>query len=387
MREQLSDLYLGARWMRDGDPLLQRRSRAARCERRPETYDAGRAGAATAPSRAAAAIGLAQHAHFAAANYARGAAVGGARPARSPRRSAASPASHRARGAAAGGARRRSASRITFGALCATCVEEGIAQRRQCAARIVHPSVEAFLAVGELERAERLARIADERAAGRLRAAVVPGRRSATCATRLGPAHWAEAERSWSRAPVGLARSHRRRARPQRWRLLGARPPRPGAGQRERAAPPARRAARRELLAATLGLRPLSAPRRRDCADRAACVHARRSPASVRARRDAVAAASAQGCWSSATTDAWRQLRRTCAICSMRVAQERRHRQRQHLGGAALGDREGAGGVAERAEALLQVQRPRVVDRRCRRRARRAPRAARRGPAARTAYW
>jgi hypothetical protein len=59
--------------------------------------------------------------------------------------------------------------------------------------------VETLLAIGDVPLAERLARIAEERAAGRLRvlyAALALG----DAALRRGPSQWAEAERSLARA-------------------------------------------------------------------------------------------------------------------------------------------------------------------------------------------
>ena len=81
-------------------------------------------------------------------------------------------------------------------------IEQGYAARSDMAVKC-YLVVEAFLAIGEVDRARRFAEIAYEHAGGRLR--------QAWCATalgdimlRLGPRHWVEAER-WYQQALGLA--------------------------------------------------------------------------------------------------------------------------------------------------------------------------------------
>jgi class 3 adenylate cyclase/tetratricopeptide (TPR) repeat protein len=81
-------------------------------------------------------------------------------------------------------------------------IEQGYAARSDMAVKC-HLVVEALLAIGEIARARRFAEIAYEHAGGRLR--------QAWCTTalgdimlRLGPGHWAEAER-WYQQALGLA--------------------------------------------------------------------------------------------------------------------------------------------------------------------------------------
>jgi len=80
----------------------------------------------------------------------------------------------------------------------AEAIEEGVSQGGN-ALLTIHIVVEMLLSVGEVGWAEKLARLAVERAAGRLRvifAALALGE----VATRRGPSQWAEAERSFTRA-------------------------------------------------------------------------------------------------------------------------------------------------------------------------------------------
>jgi class 3 adenylate cyclase/tetratricopeptide (TPR) repeat protein len=80
----------------------------------------------------------------------------------------------------------------------AETIEEGIRQGGN-ALLTVHVMVETLLALGDVVWAEKLARLAAERAAGRLRiifAALAFG----SAATRRGPSQWVEAERSFGRA-------------------------------------------------------------------------------------------------------------------------------------------------------------------------------------------
>lgn len=81
-------------------------------------------------------------------------------------------------------------------------LEEGI-QRGGNAIVSIQPIVDAFLALGELGRAERVARLAHERAAGRYRQ-LLAGAALADVLVRLGPASWVEAERLIDRT-TGLA--------------------------------------------------------------------------------------------------------------------------------------------------------------------------------------
>ncbi|MGH7786141.1 MAG: ATP-binding protein, partial [Candidatus Binatia bacterium] len=84
----------------------------------------------------------------------------------------------------------------------ADAIEEGVGQGGNILLSIYH-IVETFLALGDVRRAERVARLAVDQAAGRLRemlAAIALGEAT----TRLGPAHWGEAERAFERG-LGLA--------------------------------------------------------------------------------------------------------------------------------------------------------------------------------------
>jgi class 3 adenylate cyclase len=81
-------------------------------------------------------------------------------------------------------------------------LEEGI-QRGGNAIVSIQPTVDAFLALGELGRAERVARIAHERAAGRYRQ-ILAGAALADVLVRLGPSAWPEAERLVDRT-MGIA--------------------------------------------------------------------------------------------------------------------------------------------------------------------------------------
>lgn len=107
----------------------------------------------------------------------------------------------------------------------AETIERGIEQGGN-ALLTVHVIVETLLALGDVARAERLARIAEERAAGRVRA-LYAALSVGDAAIRRGPAQWAEAERSLGRAlalsdAIGL-RSARALALIARGRLASAR--------------------------------------------------------------------------------------------------------------------------------------------------------------------
>ena len=90
---------------------------------------------------------------------------------------------------------------VTLGAL-ADRLQDGIAQGGNMLMAI-QPVVESLLGLGELKRAERVARIAVERAAGRYRFLLALAA-LAEVLVRRGPAAWAEAERTIDRAQ-GLA--------------------------------------------------------------------------------------------------------------------------------------------------------------------------------------
>lgn len=81
-------------------------------------------------------------------------------------------------------------------------LEEGI-QRGGNAIVSIQPIVDAFLALGELGRAERVARVAHERAAGRYRQ-LLAGAALADVLIRLGPSSWVEADRLIDRT-MGVA--------------------------------------------------------------------------------------------------------------------------------------------------------------------------------------
>ncbi len=80
----------------------------------------------------------------------------------------------------------------------ADSLEEGVALGGNMM-MVVQPLIDAYLGLGELKRAERVARLALDRAAGRQREAVAAAA-LADVLVRLGPATWAEAERTVDRA-------------------------------------------------------------------------------------------------------------------------------------------------------------------------------------------
>ncbi|HSP97702.1 MAG TPA: AAA family ATPase [Candidatus Dormibacteraeota bacterium] len=90
---------------------------------------------------------------------------------------------------------------VTIGTL-GDLLEEGI-QRGGNAIVSIQPIVDAFLALGELGRAERVARVAHERAAGRYRQ-LLAGAALSDVLVRLGASAWAEAERHIDRT-MGIA--------------------------------------------------------------------------------------------------------------------------------------------------------------------------------------
>ncbi|MBX3028071.1 AAA family ATPase [bacterium] len=90
---------------------------------------------------------------------------------------------------------------VTVGAV-GDLLEEGI-ERGGNAIVSIQPIVDAFLALGEIGRAERVARLALERAAGRYRQ-ILAGAALADVLVRLGPSAWAEAERLVERT-MGVA--------------------------------------------------------------------------------------------------------------------------------------------------------------------------------------
>jgi tetratricopeptide (TPR) repeat protein len=107
----------------------------------------------------------------------------------------------------------------------ADAIEQSIAKGGN-ALLYVHSVAEALLAVGEVKRAERMARTAVELAGGRYRV-LLCGIALADVLSRLGPAYWAEADRAFERA-LALAdsvasRSSRAHALLGRGRLATAR--------------------------------------------------------------------------------------------------------------------------------------------------------------------
>jgi class 3 adenylate cyclase len=187
-----SDLYLATRWLQDGvrfdrddfEPALRG------CN---ETY----ALAVQAPNRTvqSGAASLLAQIHFGRGNYAE-----------SRQWAERSQSTAEAIGNTAGihrGLALALAARAALGeplnfARHAGTIEEGVAQGGN-ALLTIHVMVETLLGLGEIGWAEKLARLAAERAAGRLRvifAALALGE----VATRRGPAQWAEADRSFARA-------------------------------------------------------------------------------------------------------------------------------------------------------------------------------------------
>jgi class 3 adenylate cyclase/tetratricopeptide (TPR) repeat protein len=191
-RTASSDLYLATRWMRSGVLSYQDAFDAA-MEEASHTY----ALAVQAPNRtvqSGAAAVLAQ-VEFGRANYTQ-ARLWAER----------SLTTAEAIGSAAGvhrGLALSLAARAALGepipiARHAESIEEGLASGGN-ALLTVHVLIEALLTVGETVRADRFARIAEDRAAGRLRmlyAALAAGE----AAVRRGAAQWADAERSFARA-------------------------------------------------------------------------------------------------------------------------------------------------------------------------------------------
>ena len=228
-REQLSDLYLGARWMQDRIRFYSDDLDAGAAIGARETYElAVQAGNRTIQSF----VGHRPGAHVATCADSRTRRSVG-RIAASSRRGDRQPRRHPPR---RGGWPWRRA--VDLGdphpmSRYADVIEEGIHTGGNLLLSI-GLAVESFLAVGDYKRAERMARKAYELAAGRLRemlCTVALG----DVAQHLGPAHYAEAA-SWyeralslaralgSRSGLALASSRRRRPRPGAGQYGGQRP-------------------------------------------------------------------------------------------------------------------------------------------------------------------
>jgi class 3 adenylate cyclase/tetratricopeptide (TPR) repeat protein len=197
-RDQLSDLYLGARWMRD-KILFCSDELAAGLESAPETHElAVRAGNRTIQTLSASGLG-----HV---SYLRGQPQEAKRWADRALEIAEAIGSI---GAIHHAAAIALAARVDLGdphpmARYADVIEEGIHTGGNLLLSI-GVAVESFLAIGDHKRAERMARKAYDLAAGRLRemlCAVALG----DVSQHLGPAHYAEAA-SWYERALSLARA------------------------------------------------------------------------------------------------------------------------------------------------------------------------------------
>jgi hypothetical protein len=191
-----TDLYLSTRWMRDG-VLLQRDEFDAAERESTETY----ALAVQAPNRtvqSGAASVLAQ-VHFARAEYEE-ARQWAERSLTTAEAIGSYAGVHR--GVALAFAARVALREPVDITRDVETIEQGISQGG-IALLSIHVVVEALLTLGDVNRAEKLARIAVANAAGRLRvlfAAVALGE----VATRRGPSQWGEAERNFTHG-LGLA--------------------------------------------------------------------------------------------------------------------------------------------------------------------------------------
>ncbi|MGD0948538.1 MAG: adenylate/guanylate cyclase domain-containing protein [Candidatus Binatia bacterium] len=195
-KDRLSDLYLSARYMRDSLRCMCDDLEGAE-QGVTETYEqAVRASNRTVQSLAASILAWV---HFARAQY--GEARRWADTSLEVAEVIGNVATIRTAAALALAAR-ASAGEAVGPSRYIELIEQGYAARSDMAVKC-YLVVEAFLAIGEADRARRFAEIAYGHAGGRLR--------QAWCATargdimlRLGPRHWAEAER-WYQQALGLA--------------------------------------------------------------------------------------------------------------------------------------------------------------------------------------
>ena len=195
-KDRLSDLYLSARYMRDSLRYMCDDLKGAE-QSVTETYEqAVRASNRTVQSLAASILAWV---HFARAQY--GEARRWADTSLEVAEVIGNVATIRTAAALALAAR-ASAGEAVAPSRYLELIEQGYAARSDMAVKC-YLVVEAFLAIGEVDRARRFAEIAYGHAGGRLR--------QAWCATalgdimlRLGPRHWTEAER-WYQQALGLA--------------------------------------------------------------------------------------------------------------------------------------------------------------------------------------
>jgi len=195
-REALSDVYVSTRWMRDG-VIQSSDDYSAAFAHATETFElAQRANNRTTQSGSASVLA---QVHMARAEYSLARKWAGISLEVSEQIGSLAGV-HRGE-ALLLAARVALGEMVTLGPL-ADRLQDGIAQGGNMLMAI-QPVVEAFLGLGEVKRAERAARVAVERAAGRLRILLAKAA-LADVLVRQGPSTWAEAERTVDRA-LGLA--------------------------------------------------------------------------------------------------------------------------------------------------------------------------------------